>query len=366
MKSLIQDSNKRKIAILGGGQLGWMMILEGRKYPFTFYVMDEPNAPACRVADRCFKPEEYKEMINQVDVVTFEFEHVKEEALEYAREKDKLFPNINTVELKRERWKEKTYYKEHNLPTPKFYVAEDGEEALRVLKDQFNNVGVLKQSRGGYDGKGQYFIKGDVEKYSFIKDMKCKFVVEEFVDYDYEASIIAVRDKKGNFKAYPPTFNYNEKGILVYNYGPFNDDRFKDIAKRLADSLEYVGTMGIEFFVRKGEILINEFAPRVHNTGHYTLDATFVSQFEQHIRAIGEIDLGDTTLLSYGGMVNILGTDNVPYEVLKFGKVYWYGKSEVKKRRKMGHVNVVGEDLEDVKQKIDNIIKLIYPEGLDL
>ncbi|BCU70973.1 5-(carboxyamino)imidazole ribonucleotide synthase [Stygiolobus caldivivus] len=365
MKSLIQDLNK-KIAILGGGQLGWMMILEGRKYPFTFYVMDEPDAPACRIADKCFRPEDYKEMIEKADVVTFEFEHVKDEALNYAEEQGKLYPDINAVELKRERWKEKTYYKDHSLPTPRFYVAEDGEEALKILKEEFNNIGVLKQSKGGYDGKGQYFIRGDVDKYLFIKDMKCKFVVEEFVNYDYEASIIAMRDKNGNFKAYPPTFNYNEKGILIYNYGPLNDIRFEEIARRLAEYLGYVGTMGIEFFVRNGEILINEFAPRVHNTGHYTLDSAFISQFEQHLRAIGGMELGDTRLLSYGGMVNILGTDKVPPEVSKFGKVYWYGKSEVKKRRKMGHINVVGEDLEDVKQKIDNIISLIYPEGFDL
>ncbi|QIW23666.1 5-(carboxyamino)imidazole ribonucleotide synthase [Sulfolobus sp. S-194] len=364
MKSLIQNSIK--IGILGGGQLGWMMILEGRKYPFTFYVMDEPNAPACRIVDKCFTLDEYKKMIDEADIVTFEFEHVKEEALQYAEDQGKLLPKLNTVELKRERWKEKTYYREHNLPTPRFYVANDGEEALRILKDQFNNVGVLKQSRGGYDGKGQYFIKGDVEKYEFIKDMKCKFVVEEFVNFNYEASIIAVRDQKGNFKAYPPTFNYNEKGILVYNYGPLNDNRFAEIAKRLMNSLDYVGTIGIEFFVRDGEILINEFAPRVHNTGHYTLDAAFVSQFEQHLRAISGLELGSTELLSYGGMVNILGTDNVPLEVLKYGKVYWYGKKEVRKRRKLGHVNVVGSNLEDVKQKVDIIMKLIYPQGLDL
>nr|WP_252900357.1 ATP-grasp domain-containing protein [Vulcanisaeta sp. JCM 14467] len=168
MRSLIQSSSRR-IGILGGGQLGWMMILEGRKYPFTFYVLDDPSAPACRIADRCFRPEEYREMIDQADVVTFEFEHVSEEALRYAEEKGKLLPGLNTVELKRERWREKVYYRDHSLPTSRFYIAEDGEEALRILRDQFNNVGVIKQSRGGYDGKGQYFIRGDVERYQSLR-----------------------------------------------------------------------------------------------------------------------------------------------------------------------------------------------------
>nr|WP_252900356.1 ATP-grasp domain-containing protein [Vulcanisaeta sp. JCM 14467] len=199
--------------------------------------------------------------------------------------------------------------------------------------------------------------------------MKCRFVVEELVNFDYEVSIVVTRDGKGDFRAYPPTFNYNSKGILVYNYGPLNDgevlDKFVEVARKLADSLNYVGTMAIEFFVRGGDVLINEFAPRVHNTGHYTLDAAFVSQFEQHLRAITGMELGDTALLSYGGMVNILGTSRVPPEVLRYGKVYWYGKGEVRRRRKMGHVNVVGESLDDVKRKISIIMDLIYPEGVD-
>ncbi|MCY0860743.1 MAG: 5-(carboxyamino)imidazole ribonucleotide synthase [Sulfolobaceae archaeon] len=365
MKSLTQNS--LKIGILGGGQLGWMMILEGRKYPFKFYVLGNLDEPACRIADRCYPVDKYKEMIDEVDVVTFEFEHVSDEALNYAEDKGKLLPRISTVELKRERYKEKEFYKEHDLPTPRFFIAEDGEEALKILKEEFNGEAVLKESVGGYDGKGIYFIRGDVDRYeSIIRGKRVKFVVEELVKFDYEASIIAVRDKKGNFRAYPPTFNYNEKGILVYNYGPIKREGFVEIAKRLANSLDYVGTMGIEFFVRNGEILINEFSPRVHNTGHYTLDSAFVSQFEQHLRAITGLELGETDLLSFGGMVNILGTDYVPYEVLNYGKVYWYGKSEVKKRRKMGHVNVVGESLEEVRQKVETVMKLIYKNGLDL
>ncbi|MEW9491490.1 MAG: 5-(carboxyamino)imidazole ribonucleotide synthase [Candidatus Aramenus sulfurataquae] len=354
-----------KVCILGGGQLGWMMILEGRKLPLTFYVIANPEEPACRVADKCFSEENYKEAINQCDVVTFEFEHVNEEALEYAQESGKLLPKVNSVELKRERYKEKEFLRDHGFPVPRFKVVQDGEEALKVLKDEFNNVGVLKQSRGGYDGKGQYFVKGDPEKYQFLKNVKCKFVVEEFVNFDFEASIIATRGR-GEFKAYTPSFNYNEKGILIYNYGPYYNEEMVKIAERLTKELDYIGTMGIEFFVVRNKVLINELAPRVHNTGHYTLDGAFTSQFEQHLRAILGMELGETTVLKPFGMVNIVGRPSFPPEVLKLGKVYWYGKEEARKRRKMGHVNVVGEDLEEVKQKIDKIMQLIYPEGLDL
>ncbi|AOL15568.1 5-(carboxyamino)imidazole ribonucleotide synthase [Sulfolobus sp. A20] len=358
---------KPKIGILGGGQLGWMMILEGRKFPFTFYVLDDDkSAPACKIADKCFTSNEYKEFVENSDIVTFEFEHVNEKALEYAEEKGKLFPAIRSVELKRERYKEKLFYRDHGLPTPKFFVAEDGQEALKILRENFNNIGVIKESQGGYDGKGQYFIKGDVEKYEFLKQKKVKMVVEEYVNFDFEASVIITRDRKGRVAYYPPTYNYNEKGILVYNYGPYNNKEIIDLAIRLVNELDYVGTLGLEVFVANGKVLINEFAPRVHNTGHYTLDGALISQFEQHLRAILGMSLGPTDVLCPSGMINILGTDKIPPEVLNYGKVYWYSKSEVRKRRKVGHINIVGNNLEEVKQKIDKIMQLIYPNGLDL
>lgn len=369
----LNDLSKIRIGILGGGQLGWMMILENRKYPLSFFVVDSPDAPACRVADRCFKPDEYKEMIDSVDVVTFEFEHVHGEALRYAYESGKLIPSIDSVELKRQRWRERVFYREHGIPTPRFFIAQDLDEVLRIARNEFNYRCVIKQSTGGYDGKGQFFIKsrGDLENsVNIIARISDVFIVEEFVEFDYEASVIAVRGLNGDFRVYPPTYNYNEKGILVYNYGPVHSEsvaaKMVEIAKRLTDALNYVGVMGIEFFVRGDEVLVNEFAPRVHNTGHYTLDAAFTSQFENHVRALLGIELGETKLLRCGGMVNILGLPNPPLEVLKYGKIYWYGKKEARKRRKMGHVNVVGETVEEVKNRIDKIMGILYPNGLDL
>jgi len=364
MKHYLQDLNL-KIGILGGGQLGWMMILEGRKFPFKYYVLEsDPNAPACKIADKYYKPEDYKNFVEDCDIVTYEFEHVYDKALEYANEKEKLIPGMKEIMLKRERYKEKLYYKENNFPTPRFFIAENGEEALEIARKEFDGFAVLKQSRGGYDGKNQYFLKKDLEKFEFLKDIKEKFVVEEFIDFDYEASVIVVRDKE-KVIAYPPTFNLNKAGILIYNYGPFGVKEIQDIAKRLANSLNYIGTMGVEFMIKGQKVYINEFAPRVHNTGHYTLDAAFISQFENHVRAISGIELGSTELICYGGMLNILGKNDVDLKVLKYGKLYWYGKGEVRKRRKMGHINVIGKSLEEVKEKIDELIKIVYPEGIE-
>lgn len=352
--------NFPKVLILGGGQLGYMMINEGRRFPLTFYVLDDPSTPACRIADKCFTPEQYREAVDSADVVTFEFEHVKEEALQYAHDQGKLFPPLESVELKRERHKEKLYYRDHGLPTPRFTVVYSGEDALRVARDEFNNWAVIKQSRGGYDGKGQYFLKGSQEGFESLKESKCTFVVEEYIDFDYEASVIFVRDRKGNWSAYPPTYNLNLKGILIYNYGPITDIGFTELARKLAESLNYVGTLGLELMVKGGKVYINEFAPRVHNTGHYTLDGSLVSQFENHLRAILGMPLGSTQVKGFAGMVNILGTDEVPEEVMTIGRVYWYNKEGVKRRRKVGHVNVVGESLAEVKSKVDRIMELVY------
>jgi len=374
MRFSLQDLSKMKIGILGGGQLGWMMILEGRRYPLTFYVMDYSNAPACRLADKCFNFDEYKEMVELVDVVTYEFEHVPYEALRYAEERGKLIPRLDIVELKHERWKERVFFKKLGIPVPRFYVTEDPFEVLKLVRDEFNYIAVVKQSKGGYDGKGQFFIK-DKDGFEKVRDVvvniKDVFIVEEYVKFDYEASIVIARSSAGVIQFYPPTYNKNVKGILVYNYGPLENEvvtkKMLDIATKVANYLNYVGVMTVEFFVKGDDVIVNEFTPRVHNTGHYTLDAANVSQFDQHIRAIIGTDLAKAELLSPGGMVNILGLslDKVPIEVLKLGKIYWYGKAEVRRRRKMGHINVVERTVDEVKRKVDHIVKLLYPEGIE-
>jgi len=370
-----KDLDGLRVGILGGGQLGWMMILEGRKYPLAFYVLDSPEAPACRVADKCFKLEEYKELVDSVDVVTFEFEHVYGEALRYANEKDKLLPGIESVELKRERWKEREFLRRAGVPTPRYYLAYSVDEVAKLLKNEFNFYGVVKESRLGYDGKGQYFIKSqsDFEKArDYLAKVRDVFVVEEYVDFDYEASIILVRDQRKNFACYPPTYNRNEKGVLVYNYGPLRDGgitaQMAEVAKKIALALDYVGVMAVEFFVKSERVFVNEIAPRVHNTGHYTLDAAHISQFEQHLRAITGLGHGSTELTSCGGMVNVLGLplESIPIEVLRYGKLYWYGKREVRKRRKMGHINIVDSNVESVKAKVEKVLSILYPNGLDL
>ena len=169
-----------------------------------------------------------------------------------------------------------------------------------------------------------------------------------------------------------PTYNRNEKGILVYNYGPLRDGgisaQMTEVAEKITLALDYVGVMAVGFSVKSRRVVVNEITPRVHNTRHYTLDAAYISQFEQHLRAITGLGHGSTELTSCGGMVNVLGLslEDIPIEMLRYGKLYWYGKREVRKRRKMGHINVVSSTFEEVKAKVEKVLSILYPNGLDL
>lgn len=353
-----------RVGILGGGQLGWMLAIEGKRLGLRFTALASPEEPVCSVADRCLQNPE--ELVEWADVVTFEFEHVDERAVSLAEEKGKLLPNLKSIQTKRERHREKEFLKSLGVPVPRFRVAKGKEEALRILRDEFNMEAVVKESHGGYDGKGQYYITGDPTPFIQSKTTEEIFVIEELVKYDFEASVIAVSNGK-ELAIYPPSYNFNSKGILVYNYGPIGLRIPQGMVEKIFNGLDYRGTMGIELFVRGKEILVNEVSPRVHNTGHYTLDGARTSQFENHLRGILGLPLGETRETSYFGTVNILGLPKVPVEVMKEGTVWWYGKRESRKRRKMGHVNVLGDDLEDVKNRVDRVYSYLYgDEGPNL
>lgn len=347
-----------RIGIIGAGQLGLMLFQQGIRLGFKFNVLGKEDDPLCKYTS-CYDPEEYKEFVDNSDVVTFEFEHASIEAMEYAQSQGKLRPDINSVKLKREREKEFLYLKSIGAPLPRFEVAKDGREAIEIAKSEFNSIAVIKRSVGGYDGKGQYFIRNNIEEFDFLKEETHRFVVVEYVDFDYEASIIVSRDQESTIY-YPPSFNLNEKGILIMNYGPLAIDEAKDIASLITKSLNYIGTMGIELFVRRNEVLVNEVSPRVHNSGHYSLTACNHSQFESHLRAISGLGLMKPECEGFFGMLNLLGVNSLPSEIDSYGQVFMYSKPGNSPRRKVGHVNVLGKSLESVKSKIDFLINTVY------
>ncbi len=353
------------IGIIGSGQLGWMMILEGRKLQNKYFVLDDSPGPAARIADGYMPSTDFKSFVDACDVVTYEFEHVSESALLYAAKEGKLKPSVDAVALKRERTAEKEFLDRNHFPVGPFRIAESADEAVIAAKDFGKSV--IKSSRGGYDGKGQFYVKDGRLETAHLPSGE-RFVVEEFIEFDYEASIIASRGLDGRKHFHTPSLNINESGILFYNEAPSNDCGMRDVASRLMDTLDYVGVMGIEFFIISGKALINEFAPRVHNSGHHTLHGSSISQFEQHIREITGLPVPMPVLLKPSGIVNAVGVELdrvVEKHLMKIPEthVYPYGKSELRRRRKMGHVNINASNLSELSERRKSVIETVYGES---
>lgn len=355
-----------KLGIIGSGQLGLMMILEGKKLGLEFNVIAETKeGPASRIADRAYVYDQFREFVDNSDFVTYEFEHVDGRVLDYASSVNKLRPGIFPVELKRDRSKEKDFLSEKSLPVGPYKVAENASTAIQYAS-QYGNA-VIKSAFGGYDGKGQYIIKngkvpGDIPE--------GKYVVEEFVDFDYEASIIGARTTNGEVSFFDPSLNVNKRGMLYYNIAPTKDSGMKEITTRLMNELDYVGVIGVEFFIVNGKALINEFAPRVHNTGHHTLLGSSISQFEQHVRAVCDFPLEDPVLYRPSGIINVVGTQPDSETIRKIlempeAQYFWYGKNGIRKRRKVGHVNLAAPTYEEVSSKIEQMAGMIYGNDPD-
>ena len=358
----------RSIGILGGGQLGLMMILEGKRMGIKFNVYDEkPDAPALGIADAAYSSGDWVKLINDSDVVTVEFEHVNPRALELAHEAGKLRPSLSSIIPKQDKIKERLMLSDLGLPTPRFMIAhrpEDIEKAYRT----FGRL-VVKVPNGAYDGKGQFYVanEGDLSTIP----VQYPLLVDEFIDIEKEVSIILARAANGEVAIYPITENHNYNGMLLYSKAPANisDEllgKATELAVRLANSLNYIGVLAVEFFLTKNqELLINEYAPRVHNTGHWTLSGAVTSQFENHLRAILGLPLGDSGLLKPTAIVNIIGVwygEELVNSVLKVPgtRLWWYGKSQVRPRRKMGHVTIVANNDEELTRRVRDVLGIIY------
>ncbi len=351
------------IGIIGDGQLGWMTIFESRRLNFNFYVLGKnPNAPASRIADKFFKYEEVDKFLKECDEIIFEFEHIPE----FVFEKLENHQNFNALKIKRSRIIEKTFLKEKGFPVAKFCFA-NGYNLKEKLKE-FDFPVVIKAETLGYDGKGQYVIKRELDLNEIFNNhsLNESFIIEEFIDFKYEVSAIGVKDKIGNVKIYPISFNFHKEGILIYNYAPFiQSEEINEIVNSLMDELNIIGLLAVEFFIDKNNNpIINEFAPRPHNTGHWTMDGAYTSQFENLVRAVSGLSLGSTNIKIPTGMVNILGKSLEDIDIneilnIEGTELYWYGKTK-KEKRKMGHINVVSSDFKELKTKLDKILDLTF------
>ncbi len=349
-----------RIGIIGSGQLGWMLIVEGSKFGHDFAVLDTYPGPAGRLLNFFYKPEEYREFVDSCDIVTYEFENGDMRAMLESEKQGKLFPGLLPVRLKKSRIEEKEFLRKNGIPVAEFVSAGSFSEAMD--KSGKFAKSVIKTSSGGYDGKGQITRKREDPPPTGGEDTE--YIIEEFVDFRYEASVIIARGRDGQTRAFPPSRNRHLHGMLLSTEAPCEDDGMTEIATLLAEKLDYTGVMGVEFFVTNDGPVVNEFAPRVHNSGHNTLSGHHVSQFEQHIRAITGMPLGNTVNLQCTGIVNIIGNSLTGTQVsgilqIPGTKLYDYGK-EPRKRRKIGHVNVTGEDKEVLSGRIKDVMKIVY------
>lgn len=356
------------IGIIGGGQLGRMMAIAARYMGYKIVVLDPtPNCPTAQVADRqIVAPYDDMDGIKQLtaasDIVTYEFENVDLTAASYIEDKGKLPQGAFALEITQNREKEKQLIKDAGLPVPAFTIVKNSEECRQgLIKKDFPQV--IKTCHGGYDGKGQFKInsEADIELAATFADDHSPCIIEEWITFDKEISVIFTRAISGEMTYFPIAENDHKDHILYETTVPaliseVVEKKAFAAAKVLASKMNIVGTFAIEMFVSGNDIYINEMAPRPHNSGHYTIEACNVSQFTQHIRAICGLPLVEIELLQPATMINILGEDLE--NVLKAmrtspdGFVHLYGKDEPKDKRKMGHITFIGETTDAVKQLV--------------
>lgn len=342
------------VGIIGGGQLGRMLAMAAARLGYRTAILEpEPDCPAAQVANRqIIAPYDdstaLDELARSADVVTYEFENVPVDAAERLAGRVPVFPPPRALDVSQDRLKEKGFLNGCGISTARFHpVDNDGD--ISAAHRAFGGNGVLKTRRLGYDGKGQRVFRASAPAaiagiYAAMGGVP--LIMEEFVPFTQEVSVIAARGRDGALAAFDLGENVHRDGVLRRSTVPANAgaaiaEAARRAAFRLLEALDYVGVIGVEFFVTKdGGLLANEFAPRVHNSGHWTEAACAVSQFEQHIRAVAGLPLGSPERHSNGVMENLIGDDVAKAGAL-LGEpnvlVHLYGKKEVRPGRKMGH-----------------------------
>ena len=339
------------VGIVGGGQLGRMLALAAARLGLkTCIYNDAADAPAFQVTPNAIVApyddlERLGRFADACDVVTFEFENLPAHAIAHLAEHVPVRPGAHALAMTQDRLTEKTFVEKLGLKTAPFFEVSSPAQAREAF-EKLNGKGILKTRRFGYDGKGQAKVTSadDAEK-AFASFKGAPAILEGFVDFSFEASVVAAHGADGAFAAYDPPENDHEHHILRRSTVPSRlsaaqVNEAKAIAKKIGDALDYVGVFAVELFVGKGgELLVNEIAPRVHNTGHWTIEACQCSQFEQHIRAVAGWPLGDPVRHADAVMENIIGAEADAWESLaKSGALHLYGKAEARPGRKMGHV----------------------------
>ena len=340
------------IGILGGGQLGYMLALAGYPLGLHFRFLDpSPEAPVGRIAQRVtadYTDQAALEKFSSgLELVTYEFENVPVEAARFLAERVPVYPPPPALEAAQDRLAEKDLFRKLGIATTEFAPVSNTSELDAAVKT-LGLPAVLKTSRMGYDGKGQWILRAAEDVAKAKSELPpVKLILERFVPFTRELSVLAVRSRNGESAIYPLVENHHRSGILRLSLAPAPrlDPEIQRAAERAAhrllESLKYVGVLAIEFFEHQGELLANEMAPRVHNSGHWTIEGAVTSQFENHLRAVLGMPLGSTGPAGYCAMLNLIGDLPESSEVLAVPDthLHLYGKSP-RPGRKLGHVTL--------------------------
>lgn len=347
----------KTVGILGGGQLARMLALAAVPLGVRVLVLDQSgNACAGEVAtllEADYTDEAaLSEFASLVDVATFDFENVPAESAQWLAERVPVFPNPNALAVAQDRLSEKSLFNALEIDTPAF-AAIDRREDLEAAVVTIGLPAVLKTRRLGYDGKGQARLRehGDVDAaWQSLGAGRVPLILEAFVPFQRELSVIGVRGRDGEFKVWPLTRNWHENGILSLSIAPTQaGDEIataaEQAARAVAERLDYVGVFALELFEHDGRLLGNEMAPRVHNSGHWTIEGATTSQFENHLRAVLGLPLGETRLREPSAMLNFIGTLPNRTAALRIPGLHWhdYGKSD-RPGRKVGHATICAQD----------------------
>ena len=356
--------NIKTIGCVGAGQLGRMLALAGYRLGLKFVFLDKSkDAPGGQIGDIVLgefsDPQKLAELGSKVDLLTYDVENVPVDALTLLPPDKPFLPPVKALAAGQDRLTEKELFQELKIPTTRFRTV----DSMADMEEAIHSIGypaVLKTRRLGYDGRGQRVIRSPAELGSAFNALSgVPLILEEFISFERELSLIGVRNLHGETAFYPLAENTHREGILRLSVAPYPDKRLQAQAqkyvKRVMEHFDYAGVLTIEFFVRKGKLIANETAPRVHNSGHWTIEGAVTGQFENHMRAILGLPLGDTWAVGYSAMVNFIGSMPTLEAVLQIPGAHYhdYGK-EPRPGRKLGHATLVcktrGELLKKLKK----------------
>lgn len=370
-----------KVLVYGSGQLAQMMCLAAVPLGIQVRAVDVTTRNVVDPISKEVLDTSLDDAINESDALTVEFEHVPEDLLEQASSSGKLYPGIDAILAGADRVREKQVLEELAVKNSDHLIITDVSQLHEAI-DSLGEKLILKASRDGYDGYGQWRLKSKNELASLCQELasldlsKVPLIAEKMVPFDRELSLLGARNSQGEFVFYPLAENLHHQGQLHVSVAPapqVTDSlivQAQSAFKLLADKFEYVGVMAVEFFQVGDELLVNEIAPRVHNSGHWSMQGADTSQFENHMRAITGLPLGNANAKYKSAMINIIGCDDYSTDLLSINRchLHLYGKS-VRPKRKMGHINLTGESYAEIAELMTTLAKYLpmayFPKLLD-